>query len=64
MEKKKKTAAQIRATQKWDAAHYDRVLVMLPIGTKDKIRATGETVNGFIVKSVLSALDKYDSQNE
>lgn len=36
---------------------YDRVSVTLPKGTKERIQAKGETVNGFITKLVLSALD-------
>lgn len=35
--------------------NYDRVSITLPKGTKDKIRANGETVNGYINR--LIALD-------
>ena len=37
---------------------YDRVSVTLPKGTKDKIIARGETVNGFINRLVAAALDQ------
>lgn len=64
-EKKKVSAAQMRATAKYEAANYDKVLVRLPKGTKDRITATGATVNGFINHLVLSALNTIEEgQNE
>lgn len=50
-------AAQ-EATERYAKKNYDRVLVKFPKGTKEKIQATGETVNGFIVKAVLKELEK------
>lgn len=50
-------AAQ-KATEKYQKANYDRVNVLLPKGTKEKIQATGETVNGFINKAVAEKLGK------
>lgn len=50
-------AAQ-RATEKYKKENYDRILVLLPKGTKERIQATGETVNGFINKAVLERLEK------
>lgn len=38
--------------------NYDRVSVTLPKGTKERIAATGETVNGFINRVVAAALDQ------
>ena len=35
---------------------YDRVSVTLPKGTKERIQARGETVNGYITRLVLSDL--------
>lgn len=50
-------AAQ-KATEKYKKANYDRVTVLLPKGTKEKIQNTGETVNGFINKAVAEKLEK------
>lgn len=46
-----------RATAKYTKSHYDSGNVKLPKGTHDRIRATGSTVNGFISRVVLAALD-------
>lgn len=52
----------LRKTYKRQNEHiknnYDRVSVTLPKGTKEKIAATGETVNGFINRVVAAALDQ------
>lgn len=50
-------AAQ-KATEKYAKENYDRILVKFPKGTKDKIKATGETVNGFINRAVSEKLEK------
>ena len=52
----KATDAHMRATAKWEAANYDKVLVRFPRGTADRIRATGESLNGFTVTAVLDRL--------
>ena len=44
--------ARARATAKYEAANYDKVLVRLPKGRKAEIEATGESLNGFINKAV------------
>lgn len=36
---------------------YDRVSITLPIGTKEQIKAKGETINGLINKLVLEWLE-------
>lgn len=36
--------------------NYDRVSITLPKGTKERIKANGETVNGYITRLVLSDL--------
>ena len=36
--------------------NYDRVSITLPKGTKERIKARGETVNGYITRLVLSDL--------
>lgn len=55
--KTKVSTAHMRATAKWEANNYDKVLIRFPKGTKDRIRAIGETVNGFTVSVVLERLD-------
>lgn len=55
-----KSKAAIRASNKYDAKTYDRVLVLFPRGTKDRITSLGFTVNGFTVKAVLSQLDNVE----
>ena len=58
-EKKKASAAHIRATTKWEKENYDKVLVRFPKGTKDKILDSGaKSVNGYIVDAVNEKLNK------
>lgn len=59
MEKKKASAAHIRATSKWEKENYDKVLVRFPKGTKEKILDSGaKSVNGYIVQAVNEKLEK------
>lgn len=52
-EKKKASAAHIRATAKWERENYDKVLVRFPKGTKEKIiNSDAKSVNSFIVDAV------------
>lgn len=39
---------------------YDRISVTLPKGTKDRINATGESVNGYITRLVLEDLERQE----
>lgn len=58
-EKKKASAAHMKATAKWEKENYDKVLVRFPKGTKEKIVSSGAgSVNGFIVNAVLEKLKK------
>lgn len=43
--------------------NYDRISVMLPKGTKDRIQAQGLTINGFVNQLVLEKLDELESNN-
>ena len=43
--------------------NYDRINVMLPKGTKDRIQAQGLTINGFVNQLVLDKLDELESNN-
>ena len=44
--------------------NYDRVSITLPKGTKERIKARGETVNGYITRLVLADLDDQDSAED
>ncbi len=56
------TEAQKRATAKYEKENYDKVLVRFPKGTKKRILDTGaESVNGYIIKCVLDALENVQS---
>lgn len=51
--------ARLRATAKYEKKKYDKVLLRLPKGTKDRIKEAGETsINGYIVKLILEDLAK------
>ena len=39
---------------------YDRVSVTLPKGTKERIQARGETVNGYINRLILADLERLE----
>ena len=45
----------------WNKQNYDRVSLSLPKGTKDRIKATGNTLNGFIVSATLQALERIEN---
>ena len=46
----------------WERDNYDRIVIRFPKGTKDRITATGESINGYVVRSVLSCLDDQETQ--
>ena len=50
--------AQQKATEKYKKENYDRVLVQLPKGTKERFKVTGKSVNGFINESVMEKLEQ------
>lgn len=53
------STAQKRATAKFEAANYDKVLVRFPKGTKEEIKEIyNDSVNGFIVNAVLNEIEK------
>ena len=41
--------------------NYDRISVMLPKGTKDRIQAQGLTINGFVNQLVLAELERLEA---
>ena len=53
--------ARYKAQNEYNKENYERITVMAPKGTKDRIKATGEkSVNKFIVSSVLRSLDQHE----
>jgi len=42
--------------------HYDRVSVTLPKGSKERITATGSSVNAFISSAVLAKLEEIEGK--
>ena len=54
---RKYVEARNRATAKYTKTHYDSGNYKLPKGTRERILAQGSTVNGYINRSVLAALD-------
>ncbi len=54
------TAAQRKAVSKYEAANYDKVLLRLPKGERDAIKAAadkaGQSVNAYILQAVQNRL--------
>lgn len=44
--------------ERYEKKHYDRIMIRFPKGTKDRIKQTGQSVNGFVVQSTIGSLDK------
>lgn len=60
-EKKKATAAHMRATAKWEKKAYFRTQVRFPAALEPRIRAAaGSSLNGFIVRAVLDQLERLE----
>ena len=54
---KKRLQDQYKRQNEFNKENYDRINVMLPKGTRDRIAATGETFTGFITRVVLQELE-------
>lgn len=59
-----KSKAQQEATKRYEAKAYDSIHLLLPKGTKERIRLTGQSVNGFITKAVIDRLSTFDRNNK
>ncbi len=59
---KKNSDAKIRANNKYTAAHYDRINMALPKGSRRLIaycaQAQGESVNRYVCRVVLEAVKR------
>ena len=65
IEKKKVTAAHMRATAKWEKNNYFKALVRFKKEDEDRIRqAAGSSLNGFIVSAVLEKLDRIEQEEK
>jgi len=42
----------------WEKEHRERIVVIVPLNTKAKILATGDTVNGYINKLIAADLEQ------
>lgn len=66
MPERKNSEKRIASNNRWTNAHYDRVNLALPKGQKDRIQAyasaLGESVNGFISRIVMEAMEQDSSQ--
>lgn len=62
---RKYTDAQKKSARKWDAAHLDRISVVLPKGEKESVKlhaeARGESVNGFINRAISETMERDNS---
>lgn len=64
-EKKKATAAHMRATAKYEKTAYFKTLVRFPKEEEERIReAAGDSLNGFIVRAVSAELDRIENHNK
>ena len=58
-EKKKASAARLRANAKYDKKAYFKTLVRFPKDTEDIIRAAaGDSLNGFITAAVYEKIER------
>jgi len=61
-EDSKVSKAQQRAVNKYVKANYDRLLLTMPKGQKDTIKAHaeahGESVNGFINRAIAETIER------
>ena len=56
--------AQKKATAKYEKEKYDKVLVRLPKGKKEKIQTISSSVNGFINKAIDEKIEKDTGKKE
>ncbi len=63
-EAKERLERQYRRQNEYIKKNFDRVSVTLPAGTKDKIVAKGESINGYIKRLVLADLERGGEEEE
>lgn len=57
-EAKERLEKQYKRQNEHIKENYDRISITLPKGTKERIKAKGESINGYITRLVLSDLYK------
>lgn len=50
--------AQLKATKNYEDKKYDKILLRLPKGTKDKIKERSDSVNGYIANLTIKSLEE------
>jgi len=60
----KKLEKQYKRQNEHIRNNYDRVSITLPVGTKERIKATGESINGYITRLVLEELERVEEVEE
>ena len=65
-DKPKNSKARIDANNRYAAKNYDKVTVMLPKGTKDKIvdhaKKKGESMNAYVSRAINTQMKQEDEQ--
>jgi len=61
---KKTLEKQYKRQNEYIKNTFDRVSVTLPKGTKERITATGESINGFINRVVSQELQRLEDQEK
>lgn len=56
-EAKERLEKQYKRQNEHIKENYDRISITLPKGTKERIKAKGESINGYITRLVLADLD-------
>lgn len=59
---KKTLEKQYKRQNEYIRSNYDRVSVTLPKGTKERITATGESLNGFINQAITDRLESVQNK--
>ena len=63
----KTSKAQQKAVQKYVKNNYDRHVLTMPKGNKDKIKAhaekQGESLNGFVNRAISETMERDDSRS-
>lgn len=52
------SAARLAANKRYNNKAYDHITIAAPKGTKDAIKASGQSVNGYINKLIADDLER------
>lgn len=63
-EAKKRLEEQYKRQNEHIKNNYDRVSITLPKGTKERIKAAGESLNGYITALVLADLERIEKNGK